>query len=40
MFPIDVLITTGEGGKETMVYLLMYEKDMATVLFPPGEKYA
>ena len=40
MFPIDVLMTTGEGRKESMVDLLMYEKDMASVLFPPGEKYA
>lgn len=40
MFPIDVLITTEVGGKETMVDLLIYEKDMASLLFPPGEKYS
>jgi len=40
MFPTDVLMTTGEGGKETTVDGLMYEKDMASVLFPPGGKYA
>lgn len=31
--PIDVLMTTGEGGKETVVGLLMCEKDIASVLF-------
>lgn len=40
IFPIDVLMTTGEGGKETVVGLLMYEKDIASVLFLPGGKCA
>lgn len=40
MFPTDVLMTTGEGRKQTMVDLLMYEKDMASVLFSLGEKHA
>lgn len=32
IFPVDVLMTTGEGRKETVVGLLMYE-DIASVLF-------
>lgn len=40
MFPIDVLMTTGKGGKETVVGLLMYEKDTDSILFLPGGKCA
>lgn len=33
-------MTTGKGGKETVVGLLMYEKDTDSILFLPGGKCA